>query len=71
MKGFSREELEARNDLVSVLKERIESIPDGTPGIPKQSGGWTAAASTTAVRIDTHSGIHQLRDACCEPYCWL
>ncbi|KMT20439.1 hypothetical protein BVRB_1g004330 [Beta vulgaris subsp. vulgaris] len=55
VKGFSREELEARNDLVSVLKERIESIPDGTPGIPKQSGGWTAAASTTAVRIDTHS----------------
>ncbi|XP_021849007.2 syntaxin-71 [Spinacia oleracea] len=52
VKGLSREELEARDDLLSALKERIESIPDGTP---KQTGGWTASTSTTAVRIDTHS----------------
>lgn len=55
VKGLSREEIEARNDLVSALKERIESIPDGTPGMPKQTGGWTASSSTTAVRIDTRS----------------
>lgn len=56
MKGLSREELEARADLVSALKERIESIPDGTPGEPKQTSAWATSASTTAIKIDSDSG---------------
>ncbi|KAI8571976.1 hypothetical protein RHMOL_Rhmol01G0162900 [Rhododendron molle] len=58
VKGLSREELEARTDLVSVLKERIEAIPDGstTSNGSQQTGGWAASASTTGIRFDTTSG---------------
>lgn len=52
-RGFSKEELEARNDLVSALRERIEAIPDGD----KQTGGWTASTSYSRIRIDSTSGI--------------
>ncbi|KAL2892155.1 Syntaxin-71 [Bienertia sinuspersici] len=55
VKGLSRDELEARSDLVSALKERIEAIPDGTPGEPKKTGGWAASASTAAIKIDSDS----------------
>ncbi|KAJ8450247.1 hypothetical protein Cgig2_033441 [Carnegiea gigantea] len=55
VKRLSREELEARNDLVYALKDRIESIPDGTPGPPKQTVGWAAFASKTGIRIDLPS----------------
>ncbi|KAB1219470.1 Syntaxin-73 [Morella rubra] len=51
-RGFSKEELEARNDLVSALRERIEAIPDGD----KQTGGWTASTSYSRIRIDSTSG---------------
>lgn len=57
VKGLSREELEARNDLVSSLKDMIESIPDGTPGVPKQAGGWTASATATGIRMDPPSDV--------------
>uniref|UniRef100_A0A7N2LHE3 Uncharacterized protein n=1 Tax=Quercus lobata TaxID=97700 RepID=A0A7N2LHE3_QUELO len=52
--GLSKEEeLEARNDLVSALKERIEAIPDGSnTSVAKQTGGWTASASYTGIKID-------------------
>lgn len=58
VKGLSREELEARTDLVSVLKERIEAIPDGstTNNGSQQTGGWAASASSTGIRFDTTSG---------------
>ncbi|KAL2892135.1 Syntaxin-71 [Bienertia sinuspersici] len=55
VKGLSRDELEARSDLVSALKERIEAIPDGTPGEPKKTGGWAASSSTAAIKIDSDS----------------
>nr|POE46339.1 syntaxin-73 [Quercus suber] len=55
--GLSKEEeLEARNDLVSALKERIEAIPDGSnTSVAKQTGGWTASASYTGIKIDLTS----------------
>uniref|UniRef100_A0A7C9CC69 t-SNARE coiled-coil homology domain-containing protein n=1 Tax=Opuntia streptacantha TaxID=393608 RepID=A0A7C9CC69_OPUST len=55
VRGLSREELEARNDLVYALKDRIESILDGTPGAPKQTGGWAASVSKTGIGIDLSS----------------
>ncbi|KAG5565861.1 hypothetical protein RHGRI_001689 [Rhododendron griersonianum] len=60
VKGLSREELEARTDLVSVLKERIEAIPDGstTSNGSQQTGGWAASASSTGIRFDTTSDSH-------------
>ncbi|KAK6918353.1 Target SNARE coiled-coil homology domain, partial [Dillenia turbinata] len=56
VKGLSKEELEARGDLVSALKEKIESIPDGSATGPEQSTGWAASASRTGIKIDTNSG---------------
>lgn len=62
VKRLSREELEARNDLVHALKDRIESILDGTPAAPKQTGGWAAFASKTGIRIDLPSDIRSHAD---------
>ncbi|KAB1669945.1 hypothetical protein ES319_1Z213000v1 [Gossypium barbadense] len=36
VKGISKEELEARNDLVYSLKDRVDSIPDGSSTATKQ-----------------------------------
>ncbi|KAK6920096.1 Target SNARE coiled-coil homology domain [Dillenia turbinata] len=55
VKGLSKEELEARSDLVSALKEKIESIPDGSATGPAQATGWAASASRTGIKIDTNS----------------
>ncbi|GAB4861694.1 Syntaxin-71 [Ancistrocladus abbreviatus] len=44
VRGLSKEELEARTDLVAALKDRIESVPDGTAGGSKPIGGWAASA---------------------------
>lgn len=58
MKGLSREDLEARSDLVSVLQERIEAIADGSTSGAKQTGGLTDPTSSYAgIKIDT-SGVH-------------
>ncbi|CAA0827292.1 Syntaxin-71 [Striga hermonthica] len=42
VKNLSREELEARTDLVLALPERIQAIPDGSRGAFKQSA-WSAS----------------------------
>ncbi|CAL5400979.1 unnamed protein product [Camellia sinensis] len=55
VKGLSKEELEARTDSVSALKERIEAIPDGSTNGAKQTGGWAASASSTGIKFDTTS----------------
>ncbi|CAK9164810.1 unnamed protein product [Ilex paraguariensis] len=53
VKGLSTEEFAARNDLVLALPDRIEAIPDGTAGAPKQSGGWTSSASRAEIKFDS------------------
>ncbi|XP_057475654.1 syntaxin-71-like [Actinidia eriantha] len=53
VKGLSTEELAARNDLVLALPDRIQAIPDGTAGAPKQPGGWTTSASRTEIKFDS------------------
>lgn len=56
VKGLSKEELAARNDLVLALPERIQSIRDGTATAAKQGGGWGVSASRTEIRFDSTSG---------------
>ncbi|KAK3028767.1 hypothetical protein RJ639_037988, partial [Escallonia herrerae] len=46
----------ARSDLVPVLKERIEAVPDGSTSAPKQTGGWAPSASRTGIKIDSNAG---------------
>ncbi|XVF80104.1 hypothetical protein PTKIN_Ptkin15bG0043600 [Pterospermum kingtungense] len=55
VKGLSKEEVEARNDLVASLKDRIEAIADGSAAAPKQSGGWATSTSYTAIKFDSTS----------------
>ncbi|KAL9675870.1 hypothetical protein QQ045_004078 [Rhodiola kirilowii] len=53
VKGISGEEYAARQDLVHALPERIQSIPDGTPPAPKQSGGlWGTEAPRAEIKFD-------------------
>lgn len=56
VKGLSREELEARSDLVTALKERIEAVPDGSTSTAKQAGEPTASASNAGIKFDLTSG---------------
>ncbi|BFG22024.1 hypothetical protein CerSpe_082980 [Prunus speciosa] len=55
VKGLSKEDLVARTDLVSVLMERIEAIPDGSTSGAKQTGGWTDSAPYAGIKIDSTS----------------
>lgn len=57
VKGLSKEEHEARNDLASAMRERIEAIPDGsTTAVKTGSGGGIASASYTGIKIDSTFG---------------
>lgn len=56
VKGLTKEELAARNDMVIALSDRIQSIPDGTSNATKQTGGWTASASRNEIKFDSPSG---------------
>lgn len=53
VKGLSKEELEARSDLVSTLKERIEAIPDGSTSTAKQASGWAPSTSHKGFKFDS------------------
>ncbi|KAG6405710.1 hypothetical protein SASPL_133302 [Salvia splendens] len=55
VKGLSTEELTARNDLIHVLPDRIQAIPDGSAAPPKSSGGWgtSASAPRTEIKFDS------------------
>lgn len=53
VKGLSKEELVTRSDLVLVLPERIQSIPDGTTSAVKQTGGWASSASHKNIKFDS------------------
>ncbi|KAJ0246508.1 Syntaxin-73 [Hirschfeldia incana] len=50
VKGLSQEELDVRNDLVLSLREKIETIPDGSVS----TNGWTASTSYTNIRFNTN-----------------
>ncbi|KAL6566708.1 Syntaxin-71 [Orobanche minor] len=54
VKNLSREEMEARSDLVLTLPDRIQAIPDGTRGALKQTQGW--GASNKNIKFDSADG---------------
>ncbi|XP_057954811.1 syntaxin-71-like [Malania oleifera] len=56
VKGLSKEELATRSDLVLVLPERIQAIPDGTMAAAKQAGGWGTSASHKNIMFDPSDG---------------
>ncbi|KAJ4837172.1 Syntaxin-71 [Turnera subulata] len=56
VKGISREEHEARSDLVAALKDRIEAIPDGSMAAAKQGGDSGPSASYAGIKIDSNYG---------------
>ncbi|KAL4567059.1 hypothetical protein LXL04_022630 [Taraxacum kok-saghyz] len=45
VKGLSKDELEARNELVLALKERIEVVPDGTTTKARPTNGLESSSS--------------------------
>lgn len=53
---LSKEEFVAQNDLISMLKERIEAISDGIARGAKQTGGWATSASHGGIKIGSTSG---------------
>ncbi|KAK4408932.1 syntaxin [Sesamum angolense] len=50
VKGLTKEELEARVDLVLALPERIQAIPDSTTAGPK---GWEVSSSHKNIKFDS------------------
>ncbi|TXG62910.1 hypothetical protein EZV62_009904 [Acer yangbiense] len=55
VKGLSKEELEARNDLVLALKDRIDAIPDGSTTAAKQTVGGATSTSYTGIKFDSNA----------------
>ncbi|KAK3194762.1 hypothetical protein Dsin_026072 [Dipteronia sinensis] len=55
VKGLSKEELEARNDLVFALKDRIDAIPDGSTTAAKQTVGGATSTSYTGIKFDSNA----------------
>ena len=56
VKGISKEERETRKELVFVLADRIEAIPDGTTTAAKSNGGWETSASRKNIKFDSSDG---------------
>lgn len=50
VKGISKEELEARNDLVLSLRDKLEAIPEVSAPV----NGWAASTSYSNIRFDTN-----------------
>ncbi|KAI9195091.1 hypothetical protein LWI28_027616 [Acer negundo] len=53
VKGISKEEQETRKELVFVLANRIEAIPDATTTAAKSNGGWETSASHKNIKFDS------------------
>lgn len=58
VQGLSTEDITTRNDLVLVLPERIQAIPDGTATSTQKNGGWTAPASRTEIKFDSGGALN-------------
>ncbi|CAK8536280.1 unnamed protein product [Lathyrus sativus] len=57
VKGVTKEDMAIRQDLVLVLPERIQAIPDGITSAASQTGGWAAATSSHPhIKFDTPDG---------------
>uniref|UniRef100_A0A6N2MFY6 Syntaxin N-terminal domain-containing protein n=1 Tax=Salix viminalis TaxID=40686 RepID=A0A6N2MFY6_SALVM len=57
VKGLSKEEREARSDLVAALKDRIEAVADGNISAAKQGGDSAPSASYGGIKFgSTYDG---------------
>ncbi|CAH2063234.1 unnamed protein product [Thlaspi arvense] len=57
VKGLSKEELDARNDLVLSLRDKIEAIPEASAPVVN---GWAASTSYSNIRFDTSVSDHRI-----------
>ncbi|KAG8391857.1 hypothetical protein BUALT_Bualt01G0230600 [Buddleja alternifolia] len=57
VKGVSKEELEARSELVSALKHRIEAIPDGSSNATDQISDLAASTPVTGIKFNSNIGL--------------
>jgi len=55
VKGVSKEDIVARNDLVSALADKIDSIPDGTNAGTVRTAAWKTSATRMEIKIDSSS----------------
>ncbi|KVH91114.1 hypothetical protein Ccrd_006868, partial [Cynara cardunculus var. scolymus] len=53
VKGLSKDEFEARNELVLALKERIEVVPDGATSKAQPTEGLESSSSNRRIRFDS------------------
>ncbi|KAG5578117.1 hypothetical protein H5410_058251, partial [Solanum commersonii] len=53
VKGLSQEELETRGDLVLMLSERIQAIPDGSTDAAKTTGGRGTSSFNKNIKFDS------------------
>ncbi|XP_044468273.1 syntaxin-71-like [Mangifera indica] len=56
VKGLSKQEQEAREDLVLALSERIDAIPDVTTTATNTTGGWETSSSKKNIVFDSSDG---------------
>ncbi|XP_006291675.2 syntaxin-73 [Capsella rubella] len=64
VKGVSKEELDARNDLVLLLRDKIEAIPETSAPV---IGSWPASTSHSNIRFDTNVSDHRIGSEYFEP----
>ncbi|KAI3493472.1 hypothetical protein L1887_41864 [Cichorium endivia] len=53
VKGVSKDELDARNELVSALKERIEVVPDGATTRTQPTNGLESSSSNGKIKFNS------------------
>lgn len=53
VKGLSQEELETRGDLVLMLSDRIQAIPDGSTDATKRTGGFGTSSFNKNIKFDS------------------
>lgn len=55
VKGLSKEDIVTRNDLVSALADKIDSIPDGTNAGTGRTAAWKTSTTRMEIKIDSSS----------------
>ncbi|XP_049378840.1 syntaxin-71-like [Solanum stenotomum] len=59
VKGLSQEELETRGDLVLMLSERIQAIPDGSTDAAKTTGGRGTSSFNKNIKFDSEGQFNE------------
>lgn len=62
VKGISKDELEARNELVLALKDRIEVVPDGATSKPRPTNSLESSSSNGKIIFGSTLGDYCKND---------